>query len=438
MKKVKRRAGAALLLAGLLVVGLVIYLIRLADGGQDWVMFRANNSVYSGGVLDTGTLTDRDGVVLAHAGDGVYYYADDPTTRLSCFHAVGDYTGNVGTGAVNAFAYKLAGYNIVTGAKPGGATVALTIDADLNNAAYEALWGRKGAVLVSNYETGEILCMVSTPVYDPQSPPSSFEGDQYEGVFLNRCISSTFTPGSVFKLVTVAAAIENIGDLSTRSFSCAGSVQVGDQVVTCTGWHGEQTIEQALANSCNCAFAALSLELGADRLAEYADKLGLTVSHELDGIETVAGSFEKAEADTADLAWSGIGQYNDLVSPYALLRLVSAIAAGGEVTEPHILMDHGLLSAKEQLLAPETADQIAAMMSYTVQYNYGTWNFPNLNVCAKTGTAEVGDGTSHAWIAGFLDDAENPLAFVVMVEHGGGGLSAAGPVANAVLQAAVS
>ena len=104
MKKVKRRASAALLLAGLLVIGLVVYLIRLVDDGQDWVMFRANNTVYSGGVLDTGTLTDRNGVVLAHAGDGVYYYAEDYTTRLSCFHAVGDYTGNVGTGAVNAFA----------------------------------------------------------------------------------------------------------------------------------------------------------------------------------------------------------------------------------------------------------------------------------------------------------------------------------------------
>ena len=438
MKKVKRRASAALLLAGLLVIGLVIYLIRLVDDGQDWVMFRANNTVYSGGVLDTGTLTDRNGVVLAHAGDGVYYYAEDPTTRLSCFHAVGDYTGNVGTGAVNAFAYKLAGYNLVTGLKPGGATVALTIDADLNNTAYEALWGRSGAVLVCNYKTGEILCMVSTPSYDPQNPPASFEGAQYEGVFLNRCISSTFTPGSVFKLVTLAAAIENIDGLNDRRFTCAGSVQVGDQVVTCTGWHGEQTIEQALANSCNCAFAELSLELGADKLAEYADKLGLTSAHELDGIATAAGSFEKAEADTADLAWSGIGQYNDLVSPYAMLRLVSAIAAGGEVTEPHILLDHGFLTEKERLLSQETADLIADMMSYTVQYSYGTWNFPNLNVCAKTGTAEVGDGTSHAWIAGFLDDEEYPLAFVVLVEHGGGGLAAAGPVANAVLQAAVT
>ena len=78
------------------------------------------------------------------------------------------------------------------------------------------------------------------------------------------------------------------------------------------------------------------------------------------------------------------------------------------------------------------------MMHYNVVYSYGQWNFPNLDLCAKTGTAEVGDGTSHAWFAGFLADEAHPYAFVVIVEHGGGGLGNAGPVANALLQAAVS
>jgi peptidoglycan glycosyltransferase len=78
------------------------------------------------------------------------------------------------------------------------------------------------------------------------------------------------------------------------------------------------------------------------------------------------------------------------------------------------------------------------MMSYNVVYSYGEWRFPGLKLCAKTGTAEVGNGSSHAWFAGFLDSEEFPLAFVVLVENGGGGLAAAGPVANSVLQAAVS
>lgn len=436
MKKITRRANAALLVAAMLIVGLAVYLIRLADDGQDWVMFRANGTVYSGGVLNVGTLTDRRGVTLARAGDGVYYYADDYTTRMACFHAVGDYTGNIGTGAVNAFAYKLAGYNFVSGVKRGGDTVALTVDASLNVTAYNALWGRKGAVLVSNYKTGEILCMVSSPSYDPQNPPSSLEGAAYEGVYINRTISSAFTPGSIFKIVTLCAALENIDDLYSRKFSCAGSVDIGADTVVCTGYHGEQTIEQAFANSCNCAFAEISIELGPELLMKYAGDYGLTSSHELDGVETAAGSFDKPMNDV-QTAWAGIGQFNDLVTPYGFLRTVSAIANGGMVKEPHILVKHGL-SGSSRLVSESTANTVADMMHYNVLNTYGTWNFPDLNISAKTGTAEVGDGTSHAWIAGFLDDAENPLAFVVIVENAGGGLANAGPVANAVLQAAVA
>lgn len=435
MKKIKKRANAALLISGFLMIGLAIYLVRLADNGQDWVMFRANSSVYSGGALNVGTLTDRNGVTLAHAGGGSYYYADDYSTRVACFHAVGDYTGNIGAGAVNAFAYKLAGYNFISGVKSEGATLALTIDAELNIAAYNALYGRRGAVLVSNYKTGEILCMVSSPGYDPQNPPASLEGAGYEGVFLNRGLSSSFTPGSIFKLVTLAAAIENIDDLYTRRFSCAGSVEIGADKVTCTGWHGEQTIEQALSNSCNCAFAEISIELGGQTLADYALKSGMLSAHDLDGITTAAGSFEIPDSDT-DVAWAGIGQFNDLVTPYSFLRYVSAIASGGAVNEPHILLKHGS-SSSARLLSAATAEKLASMMSYNVLNSYGTWNFPNLNICAKTGTAEVGDGTSHAWITGFLDDPDSPLAFVVLVENGGGGLAVAGPVANVVLQAAV-
>ena len=435
MKRVKSRATAALIIAALVIVGCVVYVIEFLDNGPRWVMYSANQSVYKNGVLTTGTVTDRDGTLLARAQDGVYFYAEDADTRISCLHAAGDFAGNIGTGALTAFADTLAGYSPVSGVSKQGGTLTLSIDAALNRTAYAALAGRSGAVLLMDYKTGEILCMVSAPSYDPNTGFDSADS-RYEGVYLNRCLSASYTPGSVFKLVTLAAAIENIDDLYERSFYCAGSENISGVSVKCTGVHGYQTVEQALANSCNCAFAQISLELGADTLKQYAEKLGFTEALELDGIEIKTGSFEKAAAGSADLAWSGIGQYTDLVCPYAMLRYTAAIAGGGEVAGPTLL--HGKAAGTTRILSLDTAEKIASMMSYNVVYSYGEWNFPSLKLCAKSGTAERGDGTSNAWFTGFLDDAEHPYAFCVVIESGGGGLANAGALANTLLQAAVA
>ncbi len=425
MKKVKRRATAALLIAALLVVGLAVYLVRLADDGGAWA------SYFSGGTPG-GTILDRNGVVLYSSDEDGYSFAEDWSTRVSCYHLLGDPNGNVRTGALRQFRDRLAGYSFVEGAT-SGKTISLSVDSTLNVRAYSALAGRSGAVMLMDYTTGEVLCMVSSPGDDPENPSS----EPADGTYLNKCLSSSFTPGSVFKLVTLAAAIDNIPDLFERSLWCEGEMIVDGALLTCTGNHGSQTIEQALANSCNCAFGTLALELGPELMAEYAEKLGMTASLQLDGMDVLPGSFTKGGAGSVGLAWSGVGQYEDLVCPYAMLRYVSAIANGGSVYEP-TLLGHGSLDRETELLSAETAQRIAEMMNYNVQNAYGSWVFPGLDVSAKTGTAEVGDGTSHAWMTGFLNDPAHPYAFVVILEHAGGGLANAGPVANAVLQAAVS
>lgn len=425
MKKVKRRATAALLIAALLVVGLAVYLVRLADDGGAWA------SYFSGGTPG-GTILDRNGVVLYSSDEDGYSFAEDWSTRVSCYHLLGDPNGNVRTGALRQFRDRLAGYSFLEGAT-SGKTISLSVDSTLNVTAYSALAGRNGAVMLMDYTTGEVLCMVSSPGDDPENPSS----EPADGTYLNKCLSSSFTPGSVFKLVTLAAAIDNIPDLFERSLWCEGEMIVDGALLTCTGNHGSQTIEQALANSCNCAFGTLALELGPELMAEYAEKLGMTASLQLDGMDVLPGSFTKGEAGSVGLAWSGVGQYEDLVCPYAMLRYVSAIANGGSVYEP-TLLGHGSLDRETELLSAETAQRIAEMMNYNVQNAYGSWVFPGLDVSAKTGTAEVGDGTSHAWMTGFLNDPAHPYAFVVILEHAGGGLANAGPVANTVLQAAVS
>lgn len=434
MKKVTNRAFAALLLAGLIVIGMGVYLFRLVRDGATWASFYANDSVYADGAISRGTVVDRDDTLLAFTGTEAFGYADSAAVRTACLHVVGDMNGKIGTGALTAFRSKLVGYSLIRGTTGDGGTVKLSIDADLNVTAYNALAGRNGAVLVYNYKTGEILCMTSSLSYDPNVGFDESDSG-YEGVYLNRGISASFVPGSVFKLVTLAAAIENIPDLFSQSFACDGSCEVDGVTINCTAAHGTQTVEEALAHSCNCAFAQIALQLGGDTIAEYAEKYGLTDSHSLNGIETAAGSVESADGDRANVAWEGIGQYKDLVTPYSMLRLVGAIANGGKCVEPSLL--YGVPNGSTRLMSASTADQLASMMSYNVEYNYGAGNYPGLSMHAKTGTAEFGDGTSHAWFAGFLTNSDAPLAFVVIVEHGGSGYGVASPIANTVLQQAV-
>ena len=434
MKKIRRRAYSALLVALCLLFGTGVYIYRFAVHGREWASFSGNAAVYENGRVITGTVTDRNGLLLAAVEDGRRVFAGDAAVRTACVHAVGDREGNIGTGALRIYSDALSAYSPVTGLDADGGTVALSIDARLNVAALDALAGRRGAVALMDYTTGEMLCMVSSPAFDPDEGFDELDS-AYEGAYLNRVLSAAYTPGSVFKLVTLTAAIEQFPDLYERRFSCAGSLTVDGNQINCTGVHGSQTIEQALANSCNCAFAQLALELGGETLAQYAARLGVSGRGALDAAGTAAGRFDAAADGSAALAWSGVGQSTDLVCPLAMLRLSAAIGNGGEAAAPTLLRTGS--GARERLLSADTAEKLKAMMNYNVVSVYGQWNFPGLALCAKSGTAEVGDGSSHAWFTGFLDDDAHPYAFVVLIENGGSGARNAGPVANALLQKAI-
>ena len=446
MNKVKRRAMSALLVAVLVLGGIGVYIVRYIEHGAEWATFAANSSVYTSGVLSTGTLTDRSGVVLATANGGSRSYADDAAVRTACYQAVGDYTGNVGTGALKAFSKQLSGYNPITGTyATDGHTVALTLDSSLCVTAYEALAGRKGAVLVSNYKTGEILCMASGPSIDPSS-----DGDVPDGAYINRCINGSFTPGSIFKLITSAAAIENIKDIDSRRFTCAGSVDVAGVTVKCTGVHGSQTFEDALANSCNCAFAQISLELGADTIESYAKKFGFLDSQSLSGIPTMAGSFTKGASGSANLAWSGIGQYEDLICPYSMLRYVSAIANGGKLMHPTLVdrvraNDLSVLSETKSSVmstafSSDTASKLTTMMESVVTKDSPSLAPSGVSVAAKTGTAQIGvaNNAIDGWVMGFAP-ADDPKIAVAVVVHNttGYGVDAAGPIFRSMIQEAM-
>ena len=154
-------------------------------------------------------------------------------------HAVGDSYGNVATSIQVAYGDRLSGWDFLNGAyrfngQSFGSDMTLTLDAELCSEAYRTLKGRKGTVGVYNYKTGELLCMVSVPSFDPENRPDvEANPDKYEGVYINRLISGTYTPGSVFKLVTAAAAIDHLEQVDTIVYHCEGEKLFNGAKVTC-------------------------------------------------------------------------------------------------------------------------------------------------------------------------------------------------------------
>lgn len=450
MRKIEKRAVLCLIIALALIAGLGLFCFRFVTNASDWAAYPYNRHMYSNsGQLLSGTILDRDGDLLTEVKDGERVYYPDATVRRATVHAVGDGSGYIGTGALTAFADRLSGYNLITGGYSplgSGRNLTLTLDAYLNVTAYNAMDGRQGTVGVYNYKTGDILCMVSTPSFDPENPPNASSAE--DGVYLNRFLSSAQVPGSIFKTVTLTAALENLPDLKDRTFTCTGETTVGGTVITCPKPHGKMDIESAFANSCNGVFGTLAAELGGDTMTKYVEQAGLTRRMSVDGIMTAAGHYDVSDADKGQIGWSGVGQYTDTVNPCNMMAYMGAIANGGTAAVPRLILDittpSGIPTSWQRteetdtLVQTSTASQVKEMMKNNVVQTYGTDRFRGLDIGAKSGTAEVGgDKRPNAWFAGFLDDPEHPYAFIVLVENGGGGASVAGEIAATVLQACV-
>ncbi|MDO5594473.1 MAG: penicillin-binding transpeptidase domain-containing protein [Eubacteriales bacterium] len=448
MKKLQRRTLFVLLFILALAAGTVVLCAFYVKDGAQWASFYGNQHVYTNGRIASGSIQDRNGTTLFDCAEG--QYSDDKTTRISTLHAIGDKQGNINTGAKNLFADQLVGFSLITGTSGTGNTIKLTLDANLNNAAYQAMAGRKGVAALYNYETGEVLCMLSTPSFDPADDAEAAKvaaGDSnYDGAYLNRFLSGTYTPGSTFKLVTAAAALETLHNEDSFSYTCTGSLTLNGEKITCPSVHGTQDFATALANSCNGAFATLATQVGGKTLEKYAKEAGLTSKVNVNGLNTAAGSFTAGTSDN-DVGWSGVGQYKDLVNPCAELTLMGCIAQGGSAATPRLLKSvtsskglpvaHVTTETSKIGWKADTCDKIRTLMHNNVTSNYSkNLDFGGLNVCAKSGTAEVGTSKPHAWFVGFVEDSAYPYAFVVVVENGGWGSSVAGGVAASLLKAA--
>lgn len=459
MKSISRRALTLYALIILFLAGGILLYFNLISNADEWAMNRANQHLYySGNLATAGDIKDTNGEILVTTEDGVRVYNNNKNIRKAVLHTVGDSAGYIASGIQTSFKDELTGYTLTDGVynlkRYGkGNDITLTLNAEVCEVAYKALGTKKGTVAVMNYKTGELVCIVSNPTYDILNKPDDINTDtsgKYDGIYMNRFFSGLYTPGSTFKVITSACAIENIPDIYERTFECKGKVQIGEGYVICNGTHGKIGFEKAMNKSCNVAFALIADELGAEKLTATAERLGFNLTERLTVSGKIKASTSKinlTEAAKLDIGWAGIGQYTTLINPCQMLTVISAIANGGTAVSPYLVEEITTPEGKSDFTAEtavlgeyfttDVAQKLDEMLRSNVTNQYGDSYFPKMKMCGKTGTAEISDNEDanpNALFVGYSQLSEMPFAIIVVVEDTTSAISSAVPIASKVMK----
>jgi peptidoglycan glycosyltransferase len=439
------------------------YALTVYTQGSTWASTAYNTRASASNAL-RGDITDRDGVVLATTDEsGERVYLADAQARRALSQTVGDVRGMSGTGVETYHSSTLMDIStslvgrlseLVSGERHVGSSIQLTIDAELQ-AYVSSIFpeGYKGAVCIVNYRTGEILAMVSKPDYDPEDIlDRQASADVEDTAYLNRCLQGLYTPGSVFKIVTLASALSNDPSVVYQTFKCAGVWEFGNSKVNCAGntAHGTVDLETAFAKSCNVTFGKLAYQLGGDRLRATAEEFGFNVNFKLGDVILYNAQFPTSMATDADLVWAGVGQGTVLVTPLHMAMIAACVANGGVMMKPYLIRqvvsssgaaDAGEAEAYRRVMAPEVAGTIAAYMREAVTSGTATKAaISGYTVCGKTGSAETSDDKTietNAWYVGFVYDDQHPYAISVVIEEAGAGGTQAAPIAAKALKKAL-
>jgi peptidoglycan glycosyltransferase len=319
-----------------------------------------------------------------------------------------------------------------------GSSIRITVDGPLQ--AYIAdkfPEGYRGAVCVINYRTGEILAMVSMPSYDPYDLNGHPDASVEDTAYLNRCLQGLYTPGSVFKIVTLASALGNDTGVTGQAFSCAGEWAYEGGHIVCAGntAHGILNLKDAFKRSCNVTFGKLAYQLGLERLRATAERFGFNENFKFGDFVIYNSAFPETVNSMNGLVWAGIGQGEVLVTPLHMAMISGAVANGGAMMKPLLIQrianTQGATTATarsevyRRVLDPQVAGIIADFMVQTVQGGTATRAaIKGLRVGGKTGSAEVSDNKAvetNAWFTGFIQDDDHPYAIAVVIEGGGAG-----------------
>ncbi|MFD5326780.1 peptidoglycan D,D-transpeptidase FtsI family protein [Streptomyces sp. NPDC127092] len=357
-----------------------------------------------------------------------------------------------------------------TGEKKKGGDVVTTLSGAAQKAAFKGLGDKTGAVVAIEPSTGKILALASTPSYDPASFAGYHDADakawqalekDKNKPKLNRALREIYPPGSVFKVVTAAAALENgaVKDINAATDTPEGwKIPLSSkEMVNHASGCANASLNRALEISCNSVFAKLGDDVGRDKMVEMAEKFGFN-AEQFTPVRAVASVYDK-NADRGGNALSSIGQFNTATTPLQMAMVAAAIANDGKLMKPYMIdelrapnVDLIKKTEPEELSRPvsqKTAQQLQEMMENVVQNGTGgnaDVNMDGVKVGGKTGTAQHGEKNAkrpYAWFISYAKtDQGSPVAVAVIVEDSegtdredisGGGLAA--PIAKSVMKA---
>lgn len=444
-----------------LFAAVVLYLGYFMFFSSKEIISDAHNPRLS--VLDNeikrGTIYDCDGVILAYSElEGESYIRKYPEDKNLC-HVLG-YVDKGKSGVEARYNFDLQKLNkeiwqrmkqLALGTELMGNSLTLTVDMDIQNAAIDSLGRRKGAVVVMEPETGKILAMQSYPNFNPNNIAENWESlDADEASpFLNRASQGLYPPGSVFKIITAAALMENNENYKDIRYTCTGEAAFEDKIIHCfdSTAHGEVDIFSAMAYSCNTFFATQGYKMGAELLIEAAEEryFNKALSYPMEYNKSI---FQLPYAATAsEIVETAIGQGKTMLSPLHMAMLTSAVANGGIMMEPYLvdastsysggLVQKNMPKLTGAVFSEEVAAELTEMMRQVADYGTGrAAGVENALVAGKTGTAENPNGTSHSWFTGFGERNGKKVVVTVVLENPEGNQSAA-PIAGTILKAAL-
>lgn len=373
--------------------------------------------------------------------------------------------------APEVFARNVA--DLLAGRQRTGDTLHLTVDPSVQRAAQEGLEDRTGAVVALHPGTGAILGLHSSPSYDP-GPLAAHDGEAVRSAWeelssretdprLNRALRETYPPGSTFKLVTAAAALESgvqrdttYPDPERLSLPLTNATIGNFGGGVCEDGEGI-SLETALEVSCNTTFGQIGLDLGGDRLVDQAERFGINAEPPLELPGVAVSRFPREDLDEPGAAQSAIGQRDVAVTPLQMAQVTAAVANGGELMVPQLVRrvedssGRGLrqltaepwqVDGSAQAVSAQTAATLGDMMISVVEDGTGqNAQIDGVEVGGKTGTAQTGEGRPPTvWFTGFAP-AQNPQVAVAVVIADAGddatGGAVAAPIAAQVMQAAL-
>lgn len=420
-----------------------------------------------------GPITDRNGTVLAYStadssGNQKRFYNNGEvfahvTGYISTKYGRTDIelayndalTGKGNFNIVGSFFKNLN--EVITKKQKKGDEVILTIDSAAQKKAYEMLGDNKGAVAAINPKTGEILALVSKPSFDPQKIDEKFQSynsNTEDTPFVNRAAQGYYPPGSTFKIITAASALENLSDIQNERFKCTGKLKIGNYYLSDFKGevHGRISLEDAFKVSCNSTFAQIGIKLGFKRLNDTAEKFmfnkDIPSGDESDSLNIKEGMFRTGDNKSAALiAQNAIGQGGVTTNPLHMALVASAIANGGVMMKPYIVKEirdsfgvsqfKGSPSVLTQPLDKLTSSKIKDYMVEVVKSGTGTRaKISGIKVAGKTGTAQIQNSDmTHSWFVAFAPADDPDIAVAVIVEKGGTGGGKAAEIAREVIKA---